>query len=73
MAPEERSIPQSRHRFQRQGFSYERLIKYFFASNAGLTIVILVLIIVFLIFEPHGLAAIWTRVRRFFHLWPFKT
>ena len=32
-----------------------------------------VLIIVFLIFEPHGLAAIWTRVRRFFHLWPFKT
>ena len=32
-----------------------------------------VLIIVFLIFEPHGLAAIWTRMRRFFHLWPFKT
>lgn len=31
------------------------------------------LIIVFLIFEPHGLAAIWTRVRRVFHLWPFKT
>jgi branched-chain amino acid transport system permease protein len=32
-----------------------------------------VLIIVFLIFEPHGLAAIWARVRRTFHLWPFKT
>ena len=32
-----------------------------------------VLIIVFLIFEPHGLAAIWSRVRRVFHLWPFKT
>ena len=32
-----------------------------------------VLIIVFLIFEPHGLAAIWQRVRRGFHLWPFKT
>jgi len=31
------------------------------------------LIIVFLIFEPHGLAAIWARVRRSFHLWPFKT
>jgi len=31
------------------------------------------LIIVFLIFEPHGLAAIWSRVRRVFHLWPFKT
>ena len=32
-----------------------------------------VLIIVFLIFEPHGLAAIWSRIRRIFHLWPFRT
>jgi branched-chain amino acid transport system permease protein len=32
-----------------------------------------VLIIGFLVFEPHGLAAIWARVRRTFHLWPFKT
>lgn len=32
-----------------------------------------VLIIAFLVFEPHGLAAIWSRVRRVFHLWPFKT
>ena len=32
-----------------------------------------VLIIGFLVFEPHGLAAIWSRVRRTFHLWPFKT
>ena len=31
------------------------------------------LIIGFLIFESHGLAAIWARVRRTFHLWPFKT
>ena len=31
------------------------------------------LIIGFLVFEPHGLAAIWARVRRVFHLWPFKT
>ena len=31
------------------------------------------LIIVFLIFEPHGLAAVWSRVRRVFHLWPFRT
>jgi phosphate transport system permease protein len=54
MAPEKRSIPQNRHRFQRQGFSYERLIKYFFASNAGLTIVILILIIVFLLKEGLG-------------------
>ena len=32
-----------------------------------------VLIIGFLVFEPHGLAAIWARVRRVFHLWPFRT
>ncbi len=31
------------------------------------------LIIGFLVFEPHGLAAIWSRVRRTFHLWPFRT
>lgn len=31
------------------------------------------LIIGFLLFEPQGLAEIWRRVRRFFHLWPFKT
>jgi branched-chain amino acid transport system permease protein len=32
-----------------------------------------VLIIGFLVFEPHGLAAIWGRIRRTFHLWPFRT
>jgi len=32
-----------------------------------------VLIIGFLVFEPRGLAAIWTRIRRVFHLWPFRT
>jgi branched-chain amino acid transport system permease protein len=37
------------------------------------TIVFGVLIVVFLIFEPQGLAEIWRRVRRFFHLWPFRT
>lgn len=31
------------------------------------------LIVGFLIFEPHGLAEVWRRIRRFFHLWPFKT
>lgn len=31
------------------------------------------LIVGFLIFEPHGLAEIWSRLRRTFHLWPFKT
>ena len=32
-----------------------------------------VLIIAFLVLEPHGLAQVWTRVRRIFHLWPFRT
>jgi branched-chain amino acid transport system permease protein len=31
------------------------------------------LIVGFLVFEPHGLVEVWRRVRRFFHLWPFKT
>ncbi len=31
------------------------------------------LIITFLVFEPHGLTAMWRRVKRVFHLWPFKT
>jgi phosphate transport system permease protein len=54
MPQEESPMNQAPHRFQRQGFSYERAIKYFFASNAGLTIVILVLIIVFLLKEGLG-------------------
>ena len=37
------------------------------------TIVFGALIVGFLIFEPHGLAEMWRRVRRFFHLWPFRT
>lgn len=32
-----------------------------------------VLIVSFLILEPHGIAQVWSRVRRAFHLWPFKT
>ncbi len=30
------------------------------------------LIIIFLIFEPHGLAEIWNRLKNFFRLWPFS-
>ncbi|MDO8790146.1 MAG: branched-chain amino acid ABC transporter permease [Sulfuritalea sp.] len=37
------------------------------------TIVFGALIVGFLIFEPHGLAEIWRRIRRFFHLWPFRS
>jgi phosphate transport system permease protein len=54
MPPEETSSDQAPHRFQKRGFSYERAIKYFFASNAGLTIVILSLIIIFLLKEGLG-------------------
>lgn len=31
------------------------------------------LIVFFLVFEPHGLASLWSRVRRMAHVWPFKT
>lgn len=31
------------------------------------------LIMGFLVFEPHGLLEIWRRVRRTFHLWPFRS
>lgn len=54
MVPKERPHRKTGHRFQKRGFSYERIIRYFFASNAGLTIVILVLIIVFLLKEGLG-------------------
>lgn len=36
------------------------------------TIVFGLLIVMFLLFEPQGLAETWRRIRRFFHLWPFK-
>ncbi|HMN80537.1 MAG TPA: branched-chain amino acid ABC transporter permease [Burkholderiaceae bacterium] len=47
----------------------------------GLTAIVLpmgqvvfgLLIIGFLVFEPHGLTAIWRRIRHVFHIWPFKT
>lgn len=37
------------------------------------TIVFGLMIVCFLLFESRGLAEIWRRVRRFFHLWPFRT
>jgi branched-chain amino acid transport system permease protein len=30
------------------------------------------LIVGFLVFEPHGLAEIWHRIKNFFTLWPFS-
>jgi branched-chain amino acid transport system permease protein len=32
-----------------------------------------VLIVGFLLFEPHGLCELWRRIQRFFRIWPFKT
>ena len=49
------------------------------SSNANVilspvrTIVFGSMIVLFLIFEPHGLAEMWRRTRRLFHLWPFRT
>jgi len=37
------------------------------------TVVFGLLIVGFLVFEPQGLAEVWRRIRRFFHLWPFRT
>ncbi|MCX6867340.1 MAG: hypothetical protein NTV46_14165 [Verrucomicrobia bacterium] len=37
MPPEVSPSPPPSHRYQRRGFSCDRAIKYFFASNAGLT------------------------------------
>jgi branched-chain amino acid transport system permease protein len=31
------------------------------------------LIVCFLLFEPHGLCELWRRIQRFFRIWPFKT
>jgi len=31
------------------------------------------LIVMFLIFEPRGLAEIWRRSKRAFEIWPFRT
>ena len=54
MSRHESRSPGKGHRFQRRGFSFEKTIRYFFASNAGLTIVILALIIAFLLKEGLG-------------------
>jgi len=54
MAAPKHPAPPANHRFQRRGVSCEGAIRFFFASNAGLTIVILILIIAFLLREGLG-------------------
>jgi branched-chain amino acid transport system permease protein len=36
------------------------------------TVVFGLLIVVFLVFEPHGLAEMWRRLKDYFRLWPFE-
>ncbi|MFT4176617.1 MAG: phosphate ABC transporter permease subunit PstC [Luteolibacter sp.] len=48
------SPPAAGHRYQKRGFSLDKGIRFFFASNAGLTIFILILIIAFLLKEGLG-------------------
>lgn len=35
------------------------------------TVVFGFLIVIFLVFEPHGLAEIWRRIKNYFRIWPF--
>jgi branched-chain amino acid transport system permease protein len=36
------------------------------------TVIFGALIVVFLVFEPHGLAEMWRRAKAYFRLWPFE-
>jgi len=48
------------------------------AGGAGVTVFVLnqllfgILIVLFLVFEPLGLAGIWMRVRTYVKTWPFS-
>ena len=46
-----------------------QIMRYLFPLQ---TVVFGALIVVFLIFEPHGLAEMWRRVKAYFRLWPFE-
>jgi branched-chain amino acid transport system permease protein len=43
-----------------------------FTKGALSTIIYALLIIVFLVFEPRGLAGIWRRIQAYFKTWPFS-
>ena len=47
---------------------FPRAMSYLFPMQQ---VVFGLLIVVFLVFEPHGLAEIWRRVKDYFRLWPF--
>ena len=43
-----------------------------FSKGALSTVIYALLIIVFLVFEPRGLAGIWRRIQAYFRTWPFS-
>jgi len=43
-----------------------------FSKGALATVIYALLIIVFLVFEPRGLAGIWRRIQTYFRTWPFS-
>jgi branched-chain amino acid transport system permease protein len=47
----------------------ETVMSYLFPLQ---TVVFGLLIVLFLVFEPHGLAEMWRRLKDFFRLWPFE-
>jgi branched-chain amino acid transport system permease protein len=51
-----------------QGMS-ERVMSFLFPLQ---TVVFGLLIVLFLVFEPHGLAEMWRRLKDYFRLWPFE-
>jgi branched-chain amino acid transport system permease protein len=51
-----------------QGFN-ARVMSYLFPMQ---TVVFGLLIVAFLVFEPHGLAEMWRRLKDYFRLWPFE-
>jgi len=47
----------------------ERVMSFLFPLQ---TVVFGLLIVLFLVFEPHGLAEMWRRLKDYFRLWPFE-
>ena len=43
-----------------------------FSKGALATVIYALLIIIFLVFEPRGLAGIWRRIQAYFRTWPFS-
>jgi branched-chain amino acid transport system permease protein len=48
---------------------YPEAMAYLFPLQ---TVIFGMLIVVFLVFEPHGLAEMWRRAKDYFRLWPFE-